>query len=227
MQSRIGYGRKLTILQSDPALTDLDVYMPFLMVQELHFKREFSRLTKLYCIKLVIITAMKKILFPVVSALAIVLVVGQYALAATTATVGATVTVQNVSVSVSDGTIAYGTLGLNATASTRSPVDLQTATNNGNVTEQFNIKGMDATGSTQAWTLAATAGSAQYIHGFCVATCTTVPTNYTALTTSYATLAASVAESGTQTFDLYINTPTATTDYTVHTVDVTVQAVAI
>src|SRR3990167_3795755 len=42
MQSRIGYGRKLTILQSDPALTDLDVYMPFLMVQELHFKREFS-----------------------------------------------------------------------------------------------------------------------------------------------------------------------------------------
>src|SRR3972149_11286103 len=42
MQARIGYGRKLTILQSDPALTDLDVYMPFLMVQELHFKGEFS-----------------------------------------------------------------------------------------------------------------------------------------------------------------------------------------
>ena len=42
MQSRIEYGRKLTMLQSDPALTDLDVYMPFLMVQELHFKSEFS-----------------------------------------------------------------------------------------------------------------------------------------------------------------------------------------
>src|SRR3989344_5714912 len=42
MQSRIEYGRKLTMLQSDPALTDLDVYMPFLMVQELHFKGEFS-----------------------------------------------------------------------------------------------------------------------------------------------------------------------------------------
>lgn len=146
--------------------------------------------------------------------------------AATTATVGATVTVQNISVSVADGTVAYGTLGLNATASTRSPVDLQTATNNGNVAETFNIMGMDATGSTQTWTLAATAGSAQYIHGFCIATCTTPPTNYTALTTGYATLATNIAVSGTQTFDLYINTPTATTDYTQHTADVTVQAIA-
>lgn len=170
---------------------------------------------------------MKKILFLTIGVLATALIIGQYALAATTGTVGATVTVQNVSVSVTDGTVAYGSMALNATASTRSPVDLQTATNNGNVTEQFNIKGMDATGSTQTWVLAATAGSAQYIHGFCVATCTTPPTSYTALTTSYATLAASVVASGTQTFDLYINTPTATTDYTQHTADVTVQAVAI
>ncbi len=144
--------------------------------------------------------------------------------AGTEATVAATVTVQNISVSVSDGTVVYGTLAVNATASTRSPVDLQTATNNGNIAEKFNIKGMDATGSTQTWTLAATAGSAQYIHGFCTSSCTTPPTSYTALTTSYATLAASVAASGTQTFDLYINTPTATTDFTVHTVDVMVQA---
>lgn len=175
-----------------------------------------------------IITIMRrKLLFLLISALAITLIIGQYTTAASTASVGATVTVQNISVSVADGTVAYGTLGLNATASTRSPVDLQTATNNGNVTENFNIKGMDATGSTQTWTLAATAGSAQYIHGFCTATCATPPTSYTALTTSYAALGAgAVAVSGTQTFDLYINTPTATTDYTVHTVDVTVQAVA-
>lgn len=169
---------------------------------------------------------MKKLLFPAISVLVVSLMIGQYAMAATTATVGATVTVQNVSVSVADGTAAYGTLGLDATADT-NPADLQTATNNGNVTSTFNIKGMDATGSTQTWTLGATTGSAQYIHGFCVATCGTPPTNYTALTTSYATLAASVAASGTQTFDLYIKTPTATTDYTQHTADVTVQAVAI
>jgi len=172
---------------------------------------------------------MKKLLFAAISVLAISLImaIGQYVMAAATSTVGATVTVQNISVTVTDGTVAYGALGLNATSSTRSPVDLQSAVNNGNVNEQFNVKGMNATGSTQTWTLAATAGSAQYIHGFCTTGCTAPPTGYTALTTSYATLAASVAATATSTFDLYINTPTATTDYTVHTADVTVQAVAI
>jgi len=172
---------------------------------------------------------MKKLLFTAISVLAISLImaIGQYVMAAATSTVGATVTVQNISVTVTDGAVAYGALALNATSSTRSPVDLQSAVNNGNVTEQFNVKGMNATGSTQTWTLAATAGSAQYIHGFCTSGCTAPPTGYTALTTSYATLAASVAATATSTFDLYINTPTATTDYTVHTADVTVQAVAI
>ncbi len=169
---------------------------------------------------------LKKSFLVILTFLLGVFLFNQNVFAATTASVTATVTVQNISVTVSDGTVAYGTLGLNATASTRSPVDLQTATNNGNVAETFNIKGMDATGSTQTWTLAAIAGSGQYIHGFCTATCTTPPTNYTALTTSYATLGTNIAVSGTQTFDLYINTPTAVTDYTVHTVDVTVQAVA-
>jgi len=170
---------------------------------------------------------MKKILFSAIVVVSAALIIGQYAFAATTASVGATVTVQNISVTVTNGSVAYGTMGLNATASTRSPANLQTATNNGNVAEDFTIKGMDATGSTQTWTLAATAGSAQYIHGFCIASCTTPPTNYTALTTSYTALGAgNVAVNGTQTFDLYINTPTATTDYTVHTVDVTVSAAA-
>lgn len=168
----------------------------------------------------------KKMIPPIIGALAMALLIGQYALADTTASVGATVTVQNISVSVTDGTVAYGTMGLNSTASTRSPVDTQTATNDGNVAEDFNVKGQDAVGSTQSWTLAGTAGSAQYVHKFCTAVCTSPPTNYTALTTSYATLVLNVAKDGTQTFDLFINTPTATTDFTSHAVDVTVQAVA-
>lgn len=142
--------------------------------------------------------------------------------AATTGSVAATVTVQNISITVTDGTVAYGTLGLNATASTRSPVDLQTATNNGNVTETFTIKGQNSAN----WTLAVTAGADNYIHGFCIATCTTPPTNYTALTTSNQTLATGVAASGTQTFDLYINTPTTSTNYTQQSVDVTITATA-
>lgn len=141
--------------------------------------------------------------------------------AADTATVTATVTVQNISVTVSDGTVAYGTLANNTSAGT-NPSDLQTATNNGNVTENFQIKGQNSVG----WTLAATAGSDQYVHKFCTATCGTPPTNYTALTTSYQTLATGKAVSGTQTFDLYITTPNPSTVYTVQSVDITVLAEA-
>lgn len=142
--------------------------------------------------------------------------------AATTATVTATVTVQNISVTVTDGSVAFGTLGNNSSAGT-NPADTQTATNNGNITEALNIKGQNSTG----WTLAATAGSDQYVLKFCTATCGTAPTNYTALTTNYQTLAASVAQSGTQTFDLYITTPNPSTVFTQQSVDVTVQAAAI
>lgn len=145
-------------------------------------------------------------------------------LAASTATVSATVTVQNVSVSVADGTITYGTLGQNATKSTIAADlnDTQTATNNGNIAEDLNIKGQNSAD----WTLGGTAGSDQYIHRFCTATCGSPTTNYTALTTNYQTLATSVAASGTQTFELHINTPNPSTVFTQQSVDVTVQAVA-
>lgn len=141
--------------------------------------------------------------------------------AASTAAVTATVTVQNISVSVTDGTVAFGTLASNSSAGTNA-TDTQTATNNGNITENLNIKGQNSAN----WTLAATAGSDQYVLKFCTATCTTPPTNYTALTTNYQTLATSMATSGTQTFDLYITTPNPSTVFSQQSVDVTVQAVA-
>lgn len=142
--------------------------------------------------------------------------------AATTDTVTATVTVQNISVSVTDGAIAYGTLSTNASAGTNGS-DTQTATNDGNVTEDFNIQGQDSA----SWTLnSVNTGTDNYIHRFCTATCGSPPTNYTALTTNYQTLATGVSASGNQTFDLYITTPQTSTVYTQQSVDVTVQAVA-
>lgn len=142
---------------------------------------------------------------------------------AETATVSATVTVQNISVSVSDGTVTYGTLGLSATQDTTASGidDSQTATNDGNVSEDLNIQGQNST----AWTLASTAGSDQYFHKFCTSDCDGTPT-WTALTTSYQTLASGVASSGSQVFDLQIGTPSTSTSYTEQSVDVTVQAVA-
>lgn len=154
---------------------------------------------------------------------AIILSLVPGAKSATTSTVTATVTVQNISVSVSDGTITYGTLGTSSTQDTTSTGadDSQTATNDGNVTEDFNIKGQDSAN----WTLAATQSTDQYFHKFCTTDCDGTPT-WTALTTSYQTLASSVSTSGTQIFDLQIGTPSSTSNYTQQSVDVTVQAVA-
>ncbi len=148
-------------------------------------------------------------------------------LAAGTATVAATVTLQNVSVSVADGSISYGTLATNVTKTTLSGGlnDQQTATNSGNITEDLNIKGQNSV----SWTLSGTAGADQYVHKFCIATCGTEGTpgaGFTALTTSYAALGTSIAASGTAAFDLLINTPTSSSVFTSQSVDVTVQAVA-
>lgn len=141
--------------------------------------------------------------------------------ASDTSTVTATITVQNISVSISDGNVNYGTIGLDSSAGTNG-TDTQTATNNGNILSDFNIKGQNSA----AWTLSASNGANQYVHRFCTATCTTPPTNYTALTANYQTLATSIAANGTQTFDLYITTPSSTSSYTQQSVDVLVQAIA-
>ncbi len=146
----------------------------------------------------------------------------QLAMAATTATVAATVTVQNVSVSVSSGTVSYGTLSTNTSAGTNGS-NTQTAANNGNVAEDFNITGQNSAN----WTLGSSSGVDTYVHQFCTSTCASAPTNYTKLTTNYAALGAgNVTASGTQTFDLYITTPTSSTVFTQQSVNVTVQAVA-
>ena len=153
--------------------------------------------------------------------------VGATAMAASTANVTATVTVQNISVSVSDGSISYGTLAANTARATITGEanDMPTATNNGNVTETFHLKGVNSS----HWTLAATTGSDQYIHKFCNETdsdCSTPPTSYTALTTNYQTLDTSISTSGTVDFHLQITTPNPSTVFTEQSVDVTVQATA-
>lgn len=146
---------------------------------------------------------------------------GSHVFAASTGTVAATVTAQNISVSVADGSISYGTIALSSSSDTTSTGvdDSQTATNDGNVTEVLNIKGSNSA----SWTLAGTVGANQYKHEFCTTTCDSSP-SWTALTTNYQTLNASLASSGTQVFDLKLSTPTSSASYTQQSVDVTVQA---
>lgn len=143
--------------------------------------------------------------------------------AATTDSVTATVTAEFISVTVTDGTVAYGSLGTSATQDTTSGGldDSQTATNGSNVTADFDISGQDSAD----WTLASSAGSDQYFHKFCTSNCDASPT-WTALTTSYQSLATSVSASGTQIFDLQIGTPSTNTSSDQQSVDVTVLASA-
>jgi len=136
----------------------------------------------------------------------------------------------NVSVSVSDGVVEYGAMPANTSKSTLPGElnDMQTATNDGNVTENFNIKGQDATGGGCTWTLASSNGSDQYVHQFCNDTdfdCSSPPTNYTALTTSYQPLDTGIAVSGTVDFQLRITTPNLSSCYGEQSVNVTIQAV--
>lgn len=153
------------------------------------------------------------------------------AFAASTGTVAATVTPQNISVSVTDGTVAYGTVDLSSTKDTTSggTNDSQTATNDGNVAEDFNIKSSNATGGT-SWTLSGTIGSDQYKNSFCTTgsgspdPCDTGAT-WTAMSTSYAALGSNISSSGTKLFDLQISTPSSVSDYVQKSITVTVQAV--
>ena len=143
-------------------------------------------------------------------------------------TVSATVTAQNVSISVTSGTVAYGIMAANTHRSTIA-ADLnqtQTVTNTGNVDIDININSADSTD----WTLAATTGADQYTHMFCHTSCGTPPTNFTALPAgpSYATFQEDVTSvtSNTRNLDLRLSTPTSTTEFGEQSMTVTLQASA-
>lgn len=166
---------------------------------------------------------MKKRILAVVAVLTLVgTLVPGIVFAADTGTVTCTVTAVLVSVTVTDGSVAYGTLALGATRSTLDLSDTQTATNSGTVAENFTIKSSDATrGGGTTWTLVTgTPSLNEFKHEFS----TDSGTSWTAMTTSYVSLATSVGTSGSQTFDLRITMPGSTTDYLEHTITVTVMA---
>jgi hypothetical protein len=168
---------------------------------------------------------MKKRILAIVAIVALIgLLLPAAVFAAETGPVTCTVSAVLVSVTVTPGTVAYGTVNIGATADTHTLSQTQTATNDGSATENFNIKSSDATGSTQTWTLAGTQGDHQFTHEVSTDAGSTWPIVMQPAGT-YFTLATGIAHSGTKTFDLRIGMPTSTTDYGAHTITVTVQAV--
>ena len=160
--------------------------------------------------------------------------VSNIAFASGTQAVTATVKLQNISVTVSDGSINYGVLALSTSQDTLATTshlnDQQTAVNAGNIAEDLTIVGKDATtasstcthgGSPALWNLSSTSTSADhYLHYFSTSTGTT----WNNLSLAYTTLKSNLAASSTQTFDLKLTTPTASTCYDPQSVDVTVSA---
>jgi len=135
--------------------------------------------------------------------------------------VTATVTARNISVSVDNETIAFGTIGVGSSADTTAGGvnDSTTATNNGNVTEDINITATD----TADWTLEAVAGGDQYTMKYCISDCDATP-SWISMSTDYVSLKDDLAQSGTQEFDLQVGTPASTADFTQQSISITVQA---
>lgn len=152
-----------------------------------------------------------------------------FANAAGSASITATVTVQNVAIELfgTDGAVAYGTLGLDDTKNTTSTGinDTEVLKNTGNVTEDFTIKGSNS----DAWTLVETKtdGANQYYHEYCHTTCDSTPTwTKITVTETYQSFKSSVTSTSTVDLDLKITTPTTTSSYSSQSVNVYVLATA-
>jgi hypothetical protein len=145
--------------------------------------------------------------------------------AADSGNVNATVTVQNISVGLTDTAVAYGTMAVDTIKTTTTTGDTLQAYNNGNVTED--LSAMGSVTSPASWTLAGTAAANTYVHEICTSSCDTDYTNYSAMSSgSYLDIDSSVVANATTTFDLLINTPTSVSDYTQQSMTVTILATA-
>jgi len=154
------------------------------------------------------------------------LVVGVGTQADTTADVSATVTAELISVSVLDGSVAYGILPVNASEDTISLTDTQVVTNDSNVPADLAVKSSDAVGGVN-WNLVAATGSLdEFTHEYSSNDGGAWAT-FNVDNTTYAALATNVAVDGTQNLDLRIGTPSSVSDQDVQkTITVTVLATA-
>ena len=131
--------------------------------------------------------------------------------------VNATVTPAVLSVTVTPNSVDYDVVELSSTENVPDPTTF-TATNNGSITENIDIRGAD----TDDWTLEATAGANQYVHRASPDAFSTTIT----LTTENQTLDTGITVSSFVTVSLNLDAPTSSTTAAEQTAPVTVIAVA-
>lgn len=161
----------------------------------------------------------RNILFFSVAIVLAVIIFGSVATAATTGTVTATVSATNLAVSVSDGTIAFGSVALNTATTTAGNSDTQVVTNDGS-DAVLNVKSSDATGGT-TWTLGTAPGS----DIFQLEVSTTTGASYMTFqsTDTYLTASSSFSSLTSGNLDFRFTTPTVSTDFTEKSLTITVQ----
>lgn len=140
--------------------------------------------------------------------------------AATTAAVSATVSATNLAVSVSDGSIAFGSVALNtATTTAGGTGQTQTVSNDGS-NAVINVKSSNATGGT-TWTLGTSPGS----DIFKLEVSTTTGSSYMTFqaTDTYLTASSSSASLTTGPLDFRFTTPSGSTDFVQKSLTITVQ----
>ena len=139
--------------------------------------------------------------------------------AASTATVAATVTATNLAVSVSDGTIAFGSVALNTATTTVGHGETQTVSNDGS-DAVINVKSGNATGGT-TWTLGTSPGP----DTFKLEISTTTGSTYMTFQAqdTYLTASSSSASLTTGPLDFRFTTPTVSTDFLQKSLTITVQ----
>jgi hypothetical protein len=125
-----------------------------------------------------------------------------------------------VSILIGDGDIAYGLVQTSEDTTSSGVDDTQTATNNGDVAEDFEIMGQDSAD----WTLAGSAGDATYAHKWCITNCDSSPT-WTAITNAYTTLVENIASTSYQDVDFQVTVPTSNAGSNEQDVDITIRAI--
>lgn len=163
----------------------------------------------------------KQILFVVTSFITTVALIffACSALAQDTDTVTATVTATNLAVSVTDGSIAFGSVALNTATSTHGTAQTQTVTNDGS-NAVLNVKSSNATNGT-TWTLGANPG----VDTFRLGVSTTTGASYSNLSGAdvYLTASSTFLSLTSGPVDFQFTTPTVSTDFVQKSLTITVQ----
>lgn len=136
----------------------------------------------------------------------------------------ATATPELISIKIANGypsTVDYGVLDLGYANAAPTGDPVLRVENNGNIQEDFKIKGADATTTGSTWELSDTQGSKKYVHKFGVGSS---PSTYTALNKSGAVLVNDIDPDSTQDFKLRIEMPSSSDSYEQHSTTVTVVA---